>query len=234
MNSNRLEQPEARLSEQEVRQRLVLCTDTKVIDELYTFGQTLYRDSLEQIKTAETKATSFAGYGTAVATLLVSSSATWVKLGNSCSLWVAFFSCLSALACTYFAVQALQLRSFKVISDNDWLNEGVLSDVNKLKGFRILSLWALISSRADGQRAKARAVARVQVWLAGAVTYLVILILQIALTGLYRGWIVRTLNVHQGQCWQMSARWIGLLSLWGAGGLCVLVLGALIRRSRRT
>ncbi len=78
----------SRLSEEEVRERLKLCEDPKIVDEIYSFGQTLQKETIDQIHILESKATSFAAYGAAVVTLLVSSSSIWSGLRNRWSAWI--------------------------------------------------------------------------------------------------------------------------------------------------
>lgn len=221
-----------RLTEAQVRDRLEGCADPDVIKEVYDFGLILTRDTLEQIKTAESKATSFAGYGTAIATLLVSTSGTWSKIANACTFCIAFFAALAALICTTYCVKALRLVSQKVVSEEDWLKADALKDIGTLRLFRTFSLWGVLESRIDVQARKTHSIRRAQVWLAGAVGYLAFLLFQLAASRLYYSWIVGTVNVHQRGCWQDSARWISLLSSWGGGLLCVLGLIWLYRRSR--
>lgn len=222
-----------RLRAPEVRERLRICENKpEVIDELYDFGAALNRETLDQIKTAETKATLFAGYGTAIAALLVSSSQGRSNLGNECTLWVAFFAGFTALACTYYCAQALLLTNMKVISQDDWFDSESLGDVNELKVFRVFSFWALLNSRIDVQRAKANSILSAQVWLAGSVGYLAALLFQIASLQLYRKFVMGTLNVHQGWKAQFPASGVSLLFSWGFGLLCGLGLVLLHRRSR--
>jgi hypothetical protein len=209
-----------RLSEAQVRERLGLCTDPDVVGELYDFGLNLSREGLDQIKTAESKATSFAAYGTAIATLLVSSAGTWSTLGNSCTFFIVFLAGFSALVCTYHAVRSLLLTTMKVVSEEDWLKADVLEDIVHLKSYRVLALWQVIDSRIDAQRKKARRLISAQVWLTGAVAYLVSLLFQIALKQAYLGWIMRTHDVHWRECWQR----LGLLSSRSCGVLCGLGL----------
>ena len=72
----------AYLSEKEVRERLDRCSDPNIVDEIYTFGQILEKSAVDQINILESKAVSFAAYGAAIVTILVSSSAAWSNLGN--------------------------------------------------------------------------------------------------------------------------------------------------------
>src|SRR5664280_152095 len=98
------------LSEEEVRERIDHTDDPAVLDDLYNFGQKLEQAAAEHVRIVESKAISFAAYGAAIVTLLVSSSSSWARLGNQWTLWIAFCAGASAMICTYFSVQALLLK----------------------------------------------------------------------------------------------------------------------------
>ena len=61
------------LSKDEVLKRLKLCEDPRVIDEVYAFGQQLMKDAIQNLRSLDSKAVWFAGYGAAIITLLPSS-----------------------------------------------------------------------------------------------------------------------------------------------------------------
>jgi hypothetical protein len=172
--------PNTRLSEEEVLERLKLCEDPAIVDEVYTFGQTLEKETIDQIRTVESKATSFAAYGAAIVTLLVSSSSIWSGLGNRWSAWIAVFAGVCGLLCTYFSVRAMSLKEFECISEDEWLKPECLSKIEMLKKYRILTIWGTISSHGRVQDDKAKNLQRAQVWLTGAVIYLVYLLLHVA------------------------------------------------------
>lgn len=170
----------SRLSEDEVRERLKLCEDPEIVDEIYTFGQALEKETIDQIHTLESKATSFAAYGAAIVTLLVSSSSVWSGLGNRWSAWIAVFAGVCGLMCTYFSVRAMSLTEFECISEDEWLKRECLSKIEMLKRYRVLTIWGTIASHGKVQKDKAANLQRAQVWLTGAVIYLVYLLLHIA------------------------------------------------------
>ena len=117
-----------RLSDSEVRNRLETCTDSPdVIDEIYNFGQILLKEAVDRIKTTESKATAFAAYGSAIVTLLVSTSSLWYRLGNQWTLWIAACAGLSGFACAMLSIKGLLVRTFYVISQDEWLNATCLS-----------------------------------------------------------------------------------------------------------
>ena len=80
----------ARLTEEQVNERLNLCSDIAIVDELYEQGKTLVKATIERIRSLESKAMTFVIYGSAIVTLLPSSSKSWSKLGNQWSSWIAF------------------------------------------------------------------------------------------------------------------------------------------------
>lgn len=170
----------SRLSEEEVRERLKLCEDPEIVDEIYNFGQTLEKETIDQIHILESKATSFAAYGAAIVTFLVSGSSVWSGLGNRWSAWIAVFAGVCGLMCTYFSVRAMSLREFECISEDEWLKRECLSRIETLKRYRILTIWGTISSHSRVQKDKAEKLQRAQVWLTGAVIYLVYLLLHVA------------------------------------------------------
>jgi hypothetical protein len=217
----------SRLSEEEVRERLKLCEDPEIVNEIYGFGQTLGEEVIEQIKTLESKATLFAAYGAAIVTLLVSSSSIWTNVGNRWSAWIAVCAGLCGLMCTYFSIKAMSLKKFECISEDEWLKRECLSKIYTLKRYRILTMWGTIESHGTIQREKALELQRAQVWLMGGVVYLVYLLLHIA--------FVRSLSDNFWITLRQFALcnplripgWQNLLSSPGTlGGLiCALVLG---------
>ncbi len=124
-----------RLTSAQVRGRLAFCTDPSVADEVHGVGITLTEYASDRIKAIEAKGTAFAAYGTATVTLLVSSAATWGRLGNGLTPWIGACAGLGALGCTYWAVQTLKLRTMKEISPDDWLKADALTDPTTLSYF---------------------------------------------------------------------------------------------------
>jgi hypothetical protein len=169
------------LNEEEVRSRLGECKNPEIIDELYTFGQALAKESLHNVQITESKATSLAAYGTAIVTLLVSSAFMWSRLGNQWTLWIAASAGLCGLLCTVFSVRAMSLKEYQCISEDEWLKQECLSgNVAFLKGFRILTLWGTIDSNTKAQANKVYQLWRAQMWLKVSVAYLFIALLHIA------------------------------------------------------
>lgn len=217
-----------RLTEDQVRERLHLCESPEIVEELYSYGRALIVENLERIRSIESKAVSFAAYGSAIVTILVSSSKSWSKLGNQWSPWLAFYAALCGLMCTCFCVGALSLRKYEVTSQDEWLETECLSkSVHFLKRYRILTMWGLLDSYIEAQGQKANKLQSAQVWLTGSVGYLVLILIQLA-------FLHASSNLHRLSLWQRvvhcdlwSSLWqnfacsTGILSDWGG----ILALG---------
>lgn len=215
-----LKAPNTRLSEQEVRQRLILCAENSdVINELYDFGKVLGSEVVDRIRSVESKAVSFAAYGVAVVSFLIASVAVWSKLGNQWSPWISACAGFCGLMCTYFSLRVLALREFEWISEDEWLKAECLSKTNVLKQYRILTMWGALHSHGTVQSEKARELRRAQVWLAGSVVYLVYLLLHVA--------FVSPKNNFWVSLWQrMVQGHLGIPSWERCGGYgCTLILG---------
>ncbi len=169
-----------RLSEEEVRERLKSCKDLQVVNEVYSFGQSMVKEIIDSIRVVESKAVSFAAYGAAIVTLLVSSSATWSKLGNQYTLWIGACAGLSALICTVFSVKAITLKEHESVSQDEWLKTEVLTDEVTIKRYRILVIWGTMQSRISLQEEKVRHLFKAQFWLKVSVAFLVVLLFHIA------------------------------------------------------
>lgn len=222
-----------RLSEDAVRERLSLCAEnSQVIDELYSFGKTLESEVLDRIRSLESKGTSFAAYGAAIVTFLVSSASLWSKVGNRYSPWIAVCAGISGLMCTYYALRVLLLRQYEWTSEDEWLKAECLADIATLKRYRILTTWGVIHSHGTIHKEKTKDLQQAQIWLAGAVIFLVYLLLQVAaLRSLVNElWIARWKGVIQSHLGITGWQWCG--GCWCALVL-VLTLALIAGRARR-
>ncbi len=193
-----------RLTEGEVKTRLLSCTSGEVLQEVYDFGQSLLKETVDRVKALETKASSFAAYGIAVVTLLVSSSASWEKLGGSWSLWIAACAAICGLACTGLCVSALRLDAHSLISQEEWLEPECLSkgDMAFLQKYRVLTMWGAIDSYTEAQARKAKKLMQAESWLAVSTAFLVFLLLELAWvgTGMNVQWLTFWHGIH-GHHW---------------------------------
>lgn len=209
-----------RLSEEQVRERLDACSvNADVINELYDFGQTLGSEVNDRIRAVESKAVSFAAYGAAIVTLLVSSMSIWSKAGNQWSPWISACAGICGLLCTCFSIRVLTLRKYEWISEDEWLKIECLSNINTLKRYRILTMWGTIHSHGKAQSEKARELQCAEVWLTGSVIYLVFLLFHAVFLSFESNvWI---------PLWQrMIESHLGIPSWERCGGYaCFLILG---------
>jgi hypothetical protein len=163
-----------------VRERLKLCKEIKVIEEIYSLGQSMLKDIIDSIRIVESKAISFAAYGAAIVTLLVSSSAAWSKLGNKWTPWICVCAGLCALMCTVLSVKAIALQQHESISQDEWLNKESLDNELNIKRYHILTIWGAMTSRINIQAKKVIGLHRAQRWLTVSVVVLVVLLFQVA------------------------------------------------------
>jgi hypothetical protein len=195
MNEENMEkenQESPRLSEDQVRSRLETCDNSDIIDEIYDFGKELMKESKDYVQVVESKATLFIAYGSAIATILVSSSSVWLSLGNKWTPWIALCAGICAFICVVFSAKALFLKPFDCISQDEWLKKECLSGkIEMMKQYRVLTMWGTIDSYYDRYLEKARQLQRAQVWLGGSVIFLVYLLCHFALVGSFGGrfWI---------------------------------------------
>jgi hypothetical protein len=209
------------LTEAEVEERLNLCVENAaVVDELYEFGKILSDQVIDRIRAVESKATSFAAYGAAIATFLVTSVLIWSKLGNQWSPWISFCAGICGLTCTVFALRALWLRAYEWISEDEWMHKDCLSKIDTLKRYRIFTMWGVIHSHSCIQSKKARELERAQIWLVAAVVCLLYLLLHIA-------FVVNLDNDFWIPAWQrMVQGHLGIPAWQSCGGwACGLILG---------
>ena len=173
-----------RLCETEVRRRLKLCVDIEVVDEIYSFGQMMLRETLENTKILDSKAASMAAYGGAIVTLLVSTSGGWVPLGNPWTLSIAAIAAICGFGAAVLAVMAMALRDFEWLGEEEWLEQTCLSQISKLKSYRILTIWGAMDSHKDANVAKVCLLKKSQFWLSLSVLFVLFLLLHI-------GWLQR-------------------------------------------
>jgi hypothetical protein len=222
----------ARLTEDQVNERLNLCNDTAIVDELYEQGKTLVKATIERIRSLESKAMTFVAYGSAIVTLLVSSSKSWSKLGNQWSPWIAFYASVCGLVCACLCFRVLSLRSYEVSSEDEWLKTECLTrSLLYLKQYRILTMWGTLESHIEAQITKSKRLRSAEAWLIGSVGYLVLLLFQLAFlhptsndahrVSLGQGAVHQYLWIASWPIVAGSARLLSTLGDWGG----ILVLG---------
>lgn len=171
-----------RLSEPEVRDRLRSCTDPKVIDEIYSFGQMMLSATVETTRILDSKAASMAAYGGAIVTLLVSTAGGWVHLGDPLTLALAAVAAISGFGAAIFAVRVMALRDFDWLGEEEWLEKDCLSEVEKLKRYRVLTMWGAMDSHKNASVDKVAILKKSQQWLSASVFFVLLTLLQV-------GWV---------------------------------------------
>lgn len=168
-----------RLTEQEVRERLELCSNPQVLDELYTFGQMMLKETLEITKTLDSKAASMAAYGGAAVTLLVSTSGAWLNYGFASILALSAVAGIGAFTAAFFAVRTMALKVFEWLGEKEWLEDKCFSQIDVMKRYRVLSIWGAMDSQKKVQLIKVDLLKTAQRWLSISVFSILLLLLDI-------------------------------------------------------
>jgi hypothetical protein len=74
-----------------------------VVDELYAFGQSMAKEILARIRALESRATSFAAYGTGLVAFLVSGNSVFQLPKGYWAQWIEILAGLCTLLCTIFS-----------------------------------------------------------------------------------------------------------------------------------
>jgi hypothetical protein len=163
---------ENRLTEEEVKDRLELCTGKpQMLDEVYTFGQMLVRQVVDDLEHVDSKAASIAAYAGAVVTLLVSSGIWRSQAETSMIKYGAMIAGVTAALSVIWAVRARTLEHLDWFSQSDWLRKECLqgSDTFLLKQFRVLTMWGVIGSYRDRHVRKVKLIEVAQRLLAASI-----------------------------------------------------------------
>ena len=169
------------IDEQEVRNRLKYDDDLDVTNELYNFGLFLLKESAEDHRRVDTKASAMAGYAGVIVALLISSIDSWKDLLSPFSKLLVFWAALSALAAAVIGVYAMKLRDFDWFSTDEWFPADCLDKgkLERLKRYRILTVWGHWNSHKKNYTDKTRLVRWEQgaLAVAGALLFLVLILM---------------------------------------------------------
>ncbi len=146
------------LNNAEVGRRLVSYGPTTTTDELYAFGLALVEESIERFRSYDSKATSIAGYAGAIIALLVSQFSELNRAVDPGAMVFLFLAALVALIAAGLGLRTLSLERILWYSPREWFHEDCLSDTDKLKRFRILTMYEVRQSYIAAGRKKARRV----------------------------------------------------------------------------
>jgi len=134
------------INESEVLRRLELCTDVAIGDELYQFGERLLTYRIDISHRLDSKASAMAGYSGAILTLLIASYGNWINIAGRDAFAAIMLAGTFAFIAAALAVFAMALRKFTWFTQNEWLKEECIEHPEKLKGYRVLTLWGVLSS----------------------------------------------------------------------------------------
>jgi hypothetical protein len=131
------------LNQEEVRRRLGAYTDNETTDELYSFGLILVNESKDRYNGFDDKATKIAGYAGAIIALLISQFRTLRSLVDPWAMYLVLGAALLCLVSAGIGINALSLSQVDWFSPNEWLREDSLSDAEKLKRYRVLTMYGV-------------------------------------------------------------------------------------------
>ncbi len=163
------------LVESEVEQRLLACKERpEIVDELYSFGQSLVKQVVEDIHHLDLKAGSLAAYCGATITLLVSTQGSWSQVADGWVYLNVIASGSAALLGAILAISVLALRNFEWFSQKEWLESSCFDNLTKLKRYRVLTMWGVITSYRKAHITKARRLVKAQWFLVTAGCFLLL------------------------------------------------------------
>lgn len=147
----------AALAYQEVKQR-VQTSHADVVDELYSFGEKLVSDAVDRLAKSDSKASALAAYCGGLVTLVVSTSAIWGKYLDLYSSVVVVAAIFFFIVSAWLAAGSTHPQATEWYSDNDWLRQECLQDRERLRRYRVLTMWQILKSHQEAFRAKTRRV----------------------------------------------------------------------------
>lgn len=150
-----------RLSDAQVKARLMSYKPSEVTDELYDFGKMMIDEAIDRFKSLDTKATAIAAYSIGLITILVSTQTVWMK-AHSWAVYVPPASGLIALAAAAFAISCLWLKPFEWFSQDEWIKADCLNDPDRLRRYHVLTMAGVQRSYQSRCRSKASRIAIAQ------------------------------------------------------------------------
>ena len=182
------------LNEDEVRRRLKLCKDAKIADELYEFGERLLNYRIDISHRLDSKAAAMAGYAGAVLTVLLSTYGNWKGAVGQIGFLIMALAGIAVFFAGASAITAMRLRDFLWFTQDEWLKEELMANPIQVKGYRVLTLWGVLSSYENicAQKAARLRCAQSTLFVAGALLLSALLYVATAsaMSG-YAPWIPR-------------------------------------------
>lgn len=164
------------VDEAEVRHRVYACVEPNIIEELYLFSQVLIRQAGDDIKHIESEAMTTVGYSGLIIILLVASITISLKVvgittasGNYLAIFATFAAGMMAFFSASGAVKALVLPDFGWFGQDRWLERASLSDYEKLKKHRIVTMWTILRAYRDAHKLKREQLKRSQMFLSWSI-----------------------------------------------------------------
>lgn len=145
-----------------------------MINELYDFGLFLVRNVVADVERVDKKAAALAAYSGAIITLLISTFNLWFHIVNRWIFPMLFLAGLLTMGAAVYSVYGLSLREFRWFSQKEWLEDVRAFDAIRLKKYRILTMWDVISEYRRNHLIKAERLAKAQKYLSLAVLSLVL------------------------------------------------------------
>lgn len=130
----------------EVKRRLGVYADSKVTDELYSFGQAQVTSTVERLGKMDEKASTLNTYAGGLIALLLSTAAFWGRFVTIYSLVMLVVAVFCLVVTGVLATQSQNLQTALWYSDNDWLREVCLTDADTLRRYRVLTMWTVLQS----------------------------------------------------------------------------------------
>ena len=175
----REEKPMAALDYSDVKHR-VQNSAPDVVDELYSFGEKLVSDAVDRLSRSDSKASALAAYCGGLVALMVSTSTLWGKYLDFYSSIIVVAAVLSFMISAWLAAGSTHPQPTEWYSDNDWLREECLQARERLRRYRVLTMWRILTSHQQAFRAKTRRVRYAVLLLKMAFVLLFVALLDIA------------------------------------------------------
>ncbi|HEY1525016.1 MAG TPA: hypothetical protein VGH51_02155 [Candidatus Angelobacter sp.] len=168
------------ISEQQVRERLASYEDTKVTDELYSFGQTLLHDAVERLNKSDSKAGAMAGYAGGVVALLASTAKMWAGNEHSWHILLPMVATALLFLAAVVAVLSLRLKKTDWLSPDEWMKKECLESGERLRRYHILTMWGVHESLDVAYQKKTAAIRKAEFLMLAAWLLLAVSLFDIA------------------------------------------------------
>lgn len=131
----------------EVKTRLKSYSDPAVTDELYSSGDSLIANAIERMTRLDSKGWALAAYGGGILTILISTYALWGKLLSG---WpfstLAELGILGVALSAWLAVRSAHPQPIQWHTENSWLESQCIKNREKLRRYRVLTMWQILDS----------------------------------------------------------------------------------------